>query len=55
MLWLIISLLAGALGSYLFNIKFWIASLIAGLALVVNGLIADWEDFRRHNRDAKDE
>jgi hypothetical protein len=44
--WLVISLLAGAVGSYLFNVSFWIASLIAGLALIANGLIADWEDHR---------
>jgi len=31
----------------LFKVDFWIASLIAGLALIANGLIADWEDRRR--------
>lgn len=45
--WLAISLLAGAAGHYIFGINFWIASLIAGLALIANGLIADWEDRRR--------
>lgn len=39
-----ISLIAGALGKYLFNLDFWLSALIAGVALVVNGLIADWED-----------
>ncbi|WP_220813700.1 hypothetical protein [Pseudomonas paralcaligenes] len=45
--WLCISLLAGFAGSYIFKIDFWIAFLIAGLALIANGLIADWEDRRR--------
>ncbi|MBV8115413.1 MAG: hypothetical protein JO142_17390 [Burkholderiales bacterium] len=45
--WLAISLLAGAMGSYLFNINFWVASLIAGVALIANGLIAELEDWRR--------
>lgn len=47
LIWLVISLLAGALGNYLFNVNFWVASLIAGAALIVNGLIAEWEDRRR--------
>jgi hypothetical protein len=42
-----ISLVAGAVGSYLFNVNFWVASLIAGFALIANGLIAEWEDRRR--------
>ncbi|WP_247263451.1 MULTISPECIES: hypothetical protein [Pseudomonas] len=46
-IWLVISLLAGAAGNYLFEVNFWVASLIAGLALMVNGLIAEWEDRRR--------
>jgi len=47
LIWFAISLLAGLAGSYLFNINFWTASLIAGLALIVNGLIAEWEDHLR--------
>lgn len=47
LIWLAISLLAGAAGNYLFNVNFWVASLIAGMALIVNGLIAEWEDRRR--------
>ena len=47
LIWLVIALVAGAVGSYLFNVNFWVASLIAGLALIVNGLIAEWEDRRR--------
>ena len=47
LIWLVISLLAGAAGNYLFNINFWVASLIAGMALIVNGLLAEWEDRRR--------
>lgn len=46
LIWLVISLLAGAVGNYLFNVNFWVASLIAGIALIVNGLIAEWEDRR---------
>lgn len=52
LIWLVISLAAGALGNYFFNVNFWVASLIAGLALIANGLIAEWEDRRR---DAIDE
>jgi hypothetical protein len=51
LIWLVISLLAGALGNYFFEVDFWIASLIAGLALIANGLIAEWEDRRRDRRD----
>ncbi len=40
LIWLTISLLGGVVGSYLFKLDFWIASLIAGLALIVNGLLA---------------
>jgi hypothetical protein len=47
LIWAAISLLAGAVGSYFFNLSFWWASLIAGIALIVNGLIAEWEDRRR--------
>ena len=47
LVWLAISLLAGVVGNYLFNVDFWIASLIAGLALIANGLVAEWEDRRR--------
>jgi hypothetical protein len=39
LIWLVISLLAGVVGNYLFSVNFWIASLIAGLALIANGLI----------------
>ena len=47
LIWLGMSLLTGLLGSRLFQIDFWLASLIAGLALLANGLLADWEDRRR--------
>lgn len=50
LIWLVISLLAGVAGSYFFNMNFWVTSLIAGLSLIVNGLIAEWED-RRRDRD----
>jgi hypothetical protein len=51
LIWLVISLLAGAVGDYLFKVNFWLASLIAGLALLANGLIAEWEDRRHNSRD----
>ena len=41
LIWVIIALLAGAAGRYLFSVDFWIASLLAGLALTINGLIAE--------------
>lgn len=44
MIWVAISLLAGAVGSYFFELSFWLSSLIAGMALIINGLIAEWED-----------
>ena len=44
LIWAVISLLAGAVGSYFFKLSFWLSSLIAGMALIVNGLIAEWED-----------
>ena len=47
LIWLGVSLLAGVAGNYLFNVNFWVASLVAGVALIVNGLIAEWEDRRR--------
>ena len=43
-IWFTISLLVGGLGSYIFKINFWIISIIVGLILIINGLIADWED-----------
>ena len=51
LIWLLISLLAGALGNYLFKVNFWVAALIAGLALIANGLVAEWEDRRSDSRD----
>lgn len=44
LLWLVISLLIGAAGSYLFRLDFWLSFLIAGIALIINSLIAEWED-----------
>jgi uncharacterized protein YqfA (UPF0365 family) len=44
LIWVAISLLAGAVGSHFFNVEFWLSSLIAGVALIINGLIAEWED-----------
>lgn len=44
LIWAAVSLVAGAAGYYFFKLDFWLSSLIVGVALVVNGLIADWED-----------
>jgi hypothetical protein len=46
LIWLAISLLTGAAGSYFFKVNFWVASFIVGLSLIANGLIAEWEDRR---------
>lgn len=43
-IWLLIVLIAGWFGSYLFNISFLVSGGIAAAALIVNGLIASWED-----------
>jgi hypothetical protein len=42
--WVAISILAGTLGRYFFELEFLSAALIAGLALIAKGLIATWED-----------
>lgn len=44
LIWAVISLLAGALGSYFLNLDFLWAVLIAAAALIINGLVAEWED-----------
>lgn len=44
LVWLAISLLAGAFGRYFFGLGFWSTALIVGLSLIANGLLADWED-----------
>lgn len=44
LIWMAIAFLSGAAGSYFFKLNFWWSSLIAGIALIVNGLIAEWED-----------
>ena len=44
LIWAAISFLVGAIGSYFFNLNYWLSSLIAGIALIINGLIAEWED-----------
>jgi len=43
-IWLVIALLGGITGSYFFKLNFWWSSLITGIVLIVNGLIAEWED-----------
>jgi len=47
LIWLSISIIAGVVGSQIFNVAFWLAAVIAGAALVVNGLIAEWEDRKK--------
>ncbi len=44
LIWLVITIFVGAAGSYFFALNFWWSSFIAGIALVVNGMIAEWED-----------
>ncbi|WP_244072548.1 hypothetical protein [Nitrosomonas sp. PY1] len=44
LIWLVISLLTGAMSNYFFHLDFWLSSFIAGIALIANGLIAEWED-----------
>ena len=44
LVWLVIALVVGVAGGFLFQLNFWVSSLVAGAALVVNGLIAEWED-----------
>ena len=44
LVWLVIALVVGAAGSFLFHLNFWASSLVAGASLVANGLIAEWED-----------
>lgn len=49
--WLTISLCAGALGHYVFDLEFWSTTAIAGLALIANGFLAAWEDRGTFNDD----
>lgn len=42
-IWPAIALSAGAVGNYFFQLNFWWSSLIAGIALIANGLVAEWE------------
>jgi len=45
-IWLSTSLVAGFAGHVLFKLNFGAASLIAALALTINGVVAEWEDRR---------
>jgi hypothetical protein len=42
--WLAIVCSIGAGASYFLDISFWTAALIVGVALIANGLFAEWED-----------
>ncbi len=47
----------GAIAHYAFGMNFWVAALILGLAMVANGLFAEWEDRQPggfFNPDGKD-
>jgi hypothetical protein len=44
LIWLAVSLLAGASASYFLKLGFLPSALIAGVALIANGLLANWED-----------
>lgn len=49
LLWLIISVSAGALISYLADLSFWICVPIAAVAFLLNGWLADREDNGKFN------
>ena len=44
LIWLVIVGSLGAFARYVFGINYWAAAVIAGIALIANGLFAEWED-----------
>ena len=44
LIWAAITFVVGAIGSYIFNLNFWVSSSIIGVSLIINGLIAEWEE-----------
>jgi hypothetical protein len=44
LIWLVIVGAIGAFARYALGINFWVAAIVAGLALISNGLVAEWED-----------
>jgi len=46
LIWLSISLMAGLAGHFFFKLNFWAASVIAAVALTINGLADSWGDRR---------
>lgn len=42
--WLVIVGLSAEAASYFFDVGFWTAAIIAAVALIANGLFAEWED-----------
>jgi hypothetical protein len=46
LIWLAIVGALGAFARYALAINFWAAAIIAGVALIANGLFAEWEDHR---------
>lgn len=50
LVWLAISAMAGAGGSYFFGIDFWVATVLAAASLTLNGFIAEWEDRRQEDK-----
>jgi hypothetical protein len=43
-IWSLVVALLAAIGSRLYHLGFWQASAVAACTLIVNGLIAEWED-----------
>jgi hypothetical protein len=43
-IWLVIAVMMGAIGSFLFDANFWVVAGLTVLSLAVNGLIIEWED-----------
>lgn len=44
LIWAALSIMAGSAGHFFFSLNFWWSSLIAAVALIINGFIAEWED-----------
>jgi hypothetical protein len=39
------------IGAYVFRINFWLACVMVALALILNGILAEWGDRRRDKGD----
>jgi hypothetical protein len=43
-IWVVIAVIAGAIGQFGFGVSFWLVGALTLRALVVNGWIIQWED-----------